>query len=194
MRVHVIYAHPSPTSFAAGLRHELCQTLEERGHEIDLCDLYAEKFDPVLSERSYRAYLDVGENKAEVASYVDRLRQADALVLVYPVWHDGAPAILKGYFDRVFLRGVVFEIDADGVFYPLLQNIQRLSAVATYGADRDRTRAVGDLPRRFVLRNLGPLIAQGAPVEYHGAYGMDAATAESRALFLARVKRSFRRW
>ena len=166
MRVLVVYAHPEPSSFVGALHRRIVEIVSERGHEVDDLDLYAEKFDPVMSRHTYDCYLDTAANREEVAPYVERLLAAGALILVYPVWHDGLPAILKGYIDRVFLPGVAFEIDEKGVFRPILQNIRRLAAVATYGASRRRTSQVGDLPRRFFMRNLGDLIAPGAPTQY----------------------------
>ena len=174
MRVLVIYAHPSETSFVAALHSQICATLRAGGHEVDSLDLYAEKFDPVLSRETYRHYLDVSQNRAEVKEYVDRLLAAEALVLVYPVWHDGVPAIMKGFIDRVFLRGVVFDIDDKGAFRPLLGNIRRLVAVAT--------------------RNLGALIAEGSPIQYIADYGMDHATQPQRESFMKRTLRAFRKW
>jgi putative NADPH-quinone reductase len=194
MRVLVVYAHPEPSSFVGGLHRRILEILRERGHAVDGLDLYAEKFDPVMSRQTYRRYLETPANREEVAPYVERLLAAEALVLVYPVWHDGLPAILKGFIDRVFLPGVIFEIDDKGVFYPRLQNVGRLTAVATYGASRNRTSHVGDLPRRFFMRNLGPLIAAGSPIEYLADYGQDGATPAQRARFLARVSRAFNAW
>jgi putative NADPH-quinone reductase len=194
LRTLVVYAHPSPTSFSAALDREVRATLAERGHKVEACDLYAERFDPVLPIETYRRYLDAPANRAGVERYVESLLAAEGLVLIFPVWHDGAPAILKGYFDRVFLRGVVFDIDASGVFFPLLQNIRRLGAVVVYGADRVRTRKVGDLPRRFFRYNLAPLVAAGAKLDYLAAYGMDHAVDDQRRQFVAKVRRTFLTW
>jgi len=194
MRFLIVYAHPSPSSFLGALYRRVVEIANERGHQVDELDLYAEKFDPVMSQGAYDCYLDTSANREEVAPYVERLLAAEALVLVYPVWHDGLPAILKGFIDRVFLPGVVFEIDEKGVFYPRLQNIRRLAAVATYGASRNRTAHVGDLPRRLFMRNLGALVAPGAPLQYIADYGMDGATQAQRARFLARVVRAFNAW
>jgi hypothetical protein len=69
-----------------------------------------------------------------------------------------------------------------------------LAAVATYGASRNRTAHVGDLPRRFFMRNLGPLVAPGASLQYIADYGMDGATQAQRARFLGRVVRAFNAW
>ena len=194
MRALVVHAHPSPQSFASALAREVVETLQERRHSVSFCDLYAQKFDPVLSIEDYRRYVDAPANKSGVEPFADALTTAEALVVVHPVWHDGPPAILKGYYDRVFLRGVVFEIDARGVFYPILQNIRFLGAVALYGASRERTRKVGDLPRRFFRHNLGDLVAPDARRDYLAAYDMDHADAEARAAFTRRVRRAFRKW
>ncbi len=194
MRVLVVYAHPEEHSFVGALHVGICERLRVSGHEVDDLDLYAEHFDPVMSRYTYDHYLDTTANRAEVNAYVERLLNAEALVLVYPVWHDGLPAILKGFFDRVFLPGVIFKIDDKYVFRPSLDNIRHLTAVATYGASRNRTSHVGDLPRRFFLRNLGTLVSPEAQIQYIADYGLDAASPTQRARFLKRVTRVFDAW
>ena len=54
MRMLVIFAHPLEDSFAAALRDIVVETLSAGGHEVDLCDLYEETFDPVMSAREVR--------------------------------------------------------------------------------------------------------------------------------------------
>src|SRR5271170_6373739 len=103
MRVLLVYAHPKPSSFVGALHRRVVEIVSERGHEVDDLDLYEEKFDPVMSRRTFDGYLATVANREGVAPYVERLLAARALILVYPVWHDGLPAILKGFIDRVFL-------------------------------------------------------------------------------------------
>ena len=110
MRVLVLHAHPVEESYGRRFTRQTVESLEKAGHEVDDCDLYAEQFDPVLSRQERLDYHDYPENLKLVATYVDRLRAAEALVIVTPVWNFGFPAILKGYFDRVFLPGVSFEL------------------------------------------------------------------------------------
>src|ERR1700680_1611784 len=193
MRILVLFAHPLETSFVAALHARIVEILRMRGHDVDDLDLYAEGFDPVLSRQTFIDYLDTVANRARVGPYVDRLLGADALILVSPVWHDGLPAILKGYFDRVFLPGVSFKIDQHGVFSPTLLNIKRLAAVGGSGADRRRTSHVGDPVRHFVMRGL----AENSPCarcEYIALYVMDAATPQRRKQYLKRVTRVFSAW
>ena len=94
------------------------EILRAGGHMVDDLDLYAEKFDPVMSREQFAHYVDTRVNTREVEPYVTRLRAADALVLVFPVWFDGLPAIMQGYFQRVFLPGVALRIDDAGPLSP----------------------------------------------------------------------------
>src|SRR5579872_2545412 len=187
MRVLVLFAHPLETSFGAALHREVVATLKARGHEVDDCDLNAEGFDPVLTRQDRIEYHDPSVNRARVAPYVDRLLAAEALVLVFPVWNYGYPAILKGFFDRVFLPGVSFTLE-NGILKPTLDNIGKLAAVTTYGGSRWLTILMGDPPRRNFQRSLRQNIRPGAPAHYLALYDMNRANQARCTRFLARVR------
>ena len=194
MRVLVVYAHPVETSFLSTLHARVVETLRGRGHDVDDLDLYAVRFDPVLSRNQLINYVRVNANAREVESYVARLRAAEALVLVYPVWYDGLPAIMQGYFQRVFLPGVSTVIDENGLFHPNLQRIRRMAAVCTYGEPRREAAAKGDPARRFVRDNIGALIDPKGPFQYFALYKMDFMTPTRRDAFLGWVTRAFAAW
>jgi putative NADPH-quinone reductase len=194
MRILVLYAHPVETSFNASVHQRTVETLRSRGHQVDDCDLYGEGFDPSMSRQQRLDYRDIPANRAEIVPYVDRLLAAQALVLVYPVWNFGFPAILKGYCDKVLLPGVSFEMTADGGAKPNLGNITRLAAVCTYGADRLTAIVMGDPPRRVVKRVLRALPGRRIPCDYIAHYDMNHSTPERRARFMGKVKRSFEAW
>ena len=77
MRILYIYCHPLPESFHAAIRRTVLVALSDAGHQVDLLDLYAEKFDPVLSEEGRRHYHDTSRNRAGLESYIARLTSAD---------------------------------------------------------------------------------------------------------------------
>ncbi|WP_181701440.1 NAD(P)H-dependent oxidoreductase [Chthonobacter albigriseus] len=187
MRVLVIHAHPVASSFNGALHRTVVDALRVAGHAVDDCDLYAEGFDPVLSEAERLAYHDIPANRGPVQNYVDRVMAAEALVLVHPVWNFGFPAILKGFFDRVFLPGVSFRME-DGKVVPALTHVRRIVAVTSYGGTRWRAMLAGDPPRRLVTRVLR-VTAGMAPVTYLAHYDMNRSTDQSRAAFLAKVER-----
>jgi NAD(P)H dehydrogenase (quinone) len=194
MRVLVIYAHTAETSFVAAPHRSVKETLASHGHEIDDLDLYADRFDPVMPHETYVRYVDVNTNTKGIESYVAQLRAADAMVLVFPIWFDGLPAILQGYFQRVFLPGVAITIDEHGAFHPNLQRIRRLAAVCTYGESQKALAAKGDPPRRFIRKNIGRLIAPNGHIDFLGHYGMNSSTLAHRRRFLERVKLAFAAW
>lgn len=193
MRVLVLYAHPVPDSFASSLHQTIVKTLREAGHEVDDCDLYAENFQPVLSTEERRGYHTVPENRGPVEGYVDRVLNAEAIVLSHPIWNFGYPAILKGFFDRVFLPGVSFKL-VNGKVRPSLWNIRKATAVVTYGGSRWRAWLMGDAPRRIFKRVLRVTIRPGAPMNYMALYAMDLTTPDDRANFQRKVEAAMRKF
>jgi putative NADPH-quinone reductase len=191
MRVLVVFAHPVETSFSAALHRTTVAALKAAGHEVDDCDLYAEGFQPVMSRQERIDYHDTAINTKPVQDYVTRLKAAEGLVLVHPVWNYGYPAIMKGFFDRVFLPGVSFVME-NGTLKPTLRHIRRLAAVTTYGGNRFRSFLMGDPPRRQFRRSWRVQVHPFARTRYLALYAMDKQTEAGRAAFLARVDRAMR--
>ena len=188
MRVLYLYCHPLPESFHAAIRTKALDGLRTAGHDADLIDLYADGFDPVLSEQARRDYHDTSRNQAGLEDYVRRLRAADALVVQFPVWCFGMPAMLKGFFDRMILPGVAFDIsDAEHV-KPMLGNLKHVTGIVTYGRPRWTAIAMGDPPRKIVKRYLRWFADRRARVDYHALYHMNVATDAQRAAFLEKVR------
>jgi NAD(P)H dehydrogenase (quinone) len=194
LRILVVFAHPLETSFVSALHARVVGTLRAGVHAVDDLDLYAEKFDPVMSRQGLLRYVDTNANTREVGEYVQRLKAAEAVVLVFPVWFDGLPAIMQGYFQRVFLPGVAVRIDEAGLFHPNLHHIKRMAAVCAYGEGRRDVSAKGDPPLRFVRDNIGALIDPKGRFEYLALYDMNFAAAHRREAFMARVQRAFQAW
>jgi NAD(P)H dehydrogenase (quinone) len=193
MRVLVLYAHPVETSFVAALHGAAVESLRKAGHEVDDCDLYAEGFDPVLSRQERLDYHDLDINRRAVDAYVERVLRAEGLVLVHPVWNFGYPAILKGFFDRVFVPGVSFRLE-NGRVWPNLHNIRKLGAVVTYGGDRMRALLMGDPPRRILKRVVRACIHPTAKTRYLALYDMNRNDDAARTAFLERVRKEMLRF
>ncbi|MFK0384123.1 NAD(P)H-dependent oxidoreductase [Agrobacterium sp. NPDC090273] len=188
MRVLVLHSHPLEESYGRALFHQTCESLKKAGHDVDACNLYEEGFDPVLSAHDRRVYHDVPQNADLVRSYCERLLAAEGLVICTPVWNFGFPAMLKGYFDRVWLPGVSFALQ-DGRLTPTLRHIRKLAAIMTYGATPMRAFLAGNPPKRIVKRVLRGQIKLGAPVRFLAHYDMNNCTVETRSAFMEKVKR-----
>jgi NAD(P)H dehydrogenase (quinone) len=190
MQVLVIYCHPVAESFAAAAHAVVLQALAADGHDVTDVDLYAENFDPVMRRQERLDYQNTERNIRPVRNYDEQLAKAEAIVLVYPAWWYGMPAMLKGYFDRVWLPGVAFDVTPDGrVLTERLQRIRRIVVVTTYGGPWWMVRvALGDPARKIVSRAIRALCGRGCRVDWYVHYNMDRATPRQLSRFLDRVR------
>ncbi|MEW9678468.1 NAD(P)H-dependent oxidoreductase [Pseudomonas sp. TE50-2] len=124
MRALIVLAHPEKQSFNAHLAEKARQAWLERGHQAVIIDLYEENFDPREGSWHYQARKDFGkfdpmqeqrhhwqlnQLPTEIERHVQLLFQADALIIQFPFWWFSAPAILKGWMDRVFVYGGLYK-------------------------------------------------------------------------------------
>ncbi|MFK8249911.1 NAD(P)H-dependent oxidoreductase [Ancylobacter terrae] len=192
MRVLVVYCHPVPESFGAGLRDAVLRGLGRAGHEAELLDLYAADFQPVLTTQERRDYHTPGVNLVPVAGEVAQIKRADALVFVFPTWWYGPPAMLKGWMDRVLVPYETFGMPQP--FRPLerkLTNIRLVAAVTTLGSPWWWWRWIGQPGRRIVLDGVGGIVHPRARRLWLALHSMDSASAAKRQAFLARVEARF---
>lgn len=123
MNAFLVYAHPEPTSFTAALRNVAVDALVNDGHRVQVSDLNAMRFDPVSDRRNFTTSFDEWrfdqqrEEKhasahdgfaPDVAAEMAKLERCDLLMLHFPIWWLGMPAIMKGWVDRVFAAGVLY--------------------------------------------------------------------------------------
>jgi NAD(P)H dehydrogenase (quinone) len=192
MRVMVIYCHPVETSYHAALHQEVLNNLRLAGHEVDDCDLYAENFNPVLSREERLGYHEVPTNQIPVQNYVNRLLNAEALIFCFPTWCFGLPAMLKGFFDRVLMPGVAFDISDPANVKPALTHLKHISAVVTYGRPRWMALYMGDPPRKVITKYLKILTGGHARITYLAHYHMNIATPSSLSKFKSKVGQAMR--
>ena len=193
MRVLVVYAHPLPDSFAAALHRTVVAALRLGGHEVDDCDLYAEGFEPVMTAAERPAYNTASPDLAEIADHVARLKAAEAVVICFPTWWYGMPAILKGYFDRVWANEVAFTLPpGGGAIRPALTNIRKFWVVTTYGSPWWLMTVVLRHPVRAVLLGgLARLCGRGVRTRFLAMSNIDGASRARCATFLSKVERAF---
>jgi NAD(P)H dehydrogenase (quinone) len=192
MRALLVVAHPLDESFTKIAARRIAATLERRGMEVDLLDLYAENFDPRLSAAERRSYFTRYDSSA-VATYVDRLQRVDKLVLVFPHWWFGMPAILKGFFDRVLAPGIAFDHPpGGGMPIPRLTRIDALYVVSSTGAPWWIAKLyMGDPVRRQIGRGIKPFVNSRARFKMFALHDMDHMTEARAADFLNRIETAF---
>lgn len=191
LRFLIVLAHPLPDSFAAAVAGLVVETLREKGHAADLLDLYREDFDPRLSTSERQTYFEPRCDTSAVDPIIERLQAADGLILVFPQWWFNFPAILKGFFDRIFAPGVAFHLDpAGGRIRPALGNIRHFYALTTTGSPWWVVKLyMGDPVRRLLKRGIAAFCAKNVDFRMLALHDMDRASAQKRSAHLARVRR-----
>ena len=193
MRVVVVVAHPNPQGFSHAIASTAQIALAGGGHDVTLLDLYAEgfraamTFDERLAYHGARPILD-----PTVERHAGIVKQAEALVFIYPTWWSTMPAILKGWLERVMVPGVGFVFDEHGHVRRGLVDVHRIVGISTYSAPWFHVKAIHDNGRRTLLRALRLNTALLTRASWLGLYKMDTRSADQRATFLSRVERKMR--
>ena len=106
----IIHADPGSHNLSAAVRDRMAEILVSRGWEVEVRNLYEDSFNPVATaeEVSFSKHTEDSLDP-QVLEYQTLVKQADALILVYPLWWKQPPAMLKGWQDRVFSYGFAFE-------------------------------------------------------------------------------------
>ncbi len=152
MRVMVTIDHPWEQSFNHVILTRVVDVLRGRGWEVDVLDLHQEGFDPVLHVHELAVYSQGKFFDPKVAEYQRRIAQADHLIYLFPVWWEVMPAMLKGFFDKVFLPEWAFR-ESDAA--PLLTHIQTGTAITTMGAPKPIYTSVESVLCRGILEFCG---------------------------------------
>ena len=107
-KIFLIYGHYNDKSFTCAIKDTFIESAKANGHEVDLADLYQDKFNPVFA----------GEKaNEEIKNYQSRIEKADVIVFIYPIWWFRAPAIIEGFIDRVFIPPWAFQFKKVIGFY-----------------------------------------------------------------------------
>lgn len=191
----IVLAHPLGKSLNAALARHVRERAEARGWSVSYRDLYGAGFQPALTpgERAshYAGPFDASGVSAEIAE----LLAAEILILVYPTWWFGFPAILKGWFDRVWAPGHAYDNAEDfGPLRPRLVRLRHVIAVTTLGSPWWVDWLILHRPLARVLkRAIIGLCAPGATFKVLSLYRAEDVSPERFAAFLARIDRAISR-
>ncbi|MCK6264236.1 NAD(P)H-dependent oxidoreductase [Vibrio sp. ZSDE26] len=135
MKCLVVLAHPLENSLCRHLSNKTVVHLDSKGYEITVKNLYQDEFDPVLSQSERNSYYANPFDSTRLIDDIAQLRDAESLVLIFPTWWFGFPAILKGWFDRVWAPGHAYDHASDlGAITPRLDNLKEVKVLTTLGS------------------------------------------------------------
>ncbi|MEJ2345345.1 MAG: NAD(P)H-dependent oxidoreductase [Gammaproteobacteria bacterium] len=196
MKCLVVKAHPLADSLCGSLANSVVDLLEAAGHTVELEDLYAQGFNASLTAAERRTYYADAYSADEVGAQIERLSDAEAVVLTFPTWWFGFPAILKGWFDRVWVPGAAYDhADDYGPIRPRLLNLRHMLAVTSLGSPWWVDRLVLRQPVRRILKTA--IVRTCAPkcrFEMLSLYGSEQLAQARVEGFRRRMERVLQRW
>ena len=164
--------------------------LASSAHDVDVVDLAAQRFSPVMSDADRRAYFSPEPVVCpQVAASVDLVRRAEAMAFVYPTVLSTVTPGIKGWIERTFVPGVAFALGDPVAARRGLSGIRRLIGISVYDESRRDARRSGDNGRRIIQRNVrlcGGLRTRSRWIAFHGNAMADEA---EREVFLHTVER-----
>jgi len=113
MKHLIIYSHLNPQSFTKAVVDEVEKYSKAKNHEVQIIDLYGDKFNPVLAMPDIGSMFMGEDTPDDVKHYQEMVSWSDHLSVVYPMWWGQMPAMLKGFVDRVFASGFAFRYDEE---------------------------------------------------------------------------------
>lgn len=130
MNIFIVYAHPDKDSFTARAKDSFIEGLEAAGHTYEISDLYKMGFDPVFTQKEYRReafYNNELPVPQDVIDEQEKINRADVVVFIYPVFWTECPAILTGWFQRVWTYGFAYGNE------PAMKKLDKMLFLVTMG-------------------------------------------------------------
>ena len=134
MKTLIIECNTSEKSFGKTIKEKVISILEKNKRAYDVIDLYKDNFNPIMSEEDEKLY-NQGETSDElVKKYQKYIKESDERVFIFPIWWNNVPAMLKGFFDKVFIKEFAF-IEENNKPKGLLNNINKGLLITTSESD-----------------------------------------------------------
>jgi NAD(P)H dehydrogenase (quinone) len=156
MRTVIVFNHPNQGSYCNAILQSVTKGLQNANHEVDLMHLDNDGFNPAMSKADLKAFVDHQPIDPQVIDYNERLKKADHLIFIFPIWWDIMPATTKGFIDRVLFPGVVYDHHPRGFgLVPLLKNLKSVTIITTMNKPRILySLLIGNLIRKTMLRSV----------------------------------------
>lgn len=136
MSTTIIVSNPSKDSFSEKILNSMIDGLSNKNKIYDVINLYEDNFNPVMTKEEVNLYSKGQTKDILVKKYQEILKESNEIVFIFPIWHNNVPAILKGFFDKVFVKEFAF-IEENKRPKGLLTNIKSGMLITTSETDTD---------------------------------------------------------
>lgn len=156
MRTVIVFNHPYEESYCNAILESVTKGLEKSTHEVDVINLDKDQFNPRMTSADLKAFVEHTAVDPQVIGYQERIRTADHLIFIFPIWWDIMPATTKGFIDRVLSPGLAYEHHPRGFgLVPLLKNLKSITIITTMNKPAIMYSVlIGNLIRKVMVKSV----------------------------------------
>jgi NAD(P)H dehydrogenase (quinone) len=156
MRTVLVFNHPYEESYCSAIMGAVIKGLEKSHHEVDVIHLDREDFNPRMTATDLKAFVAHSVADPQVAQFHERLKLADHLIFIFPIWWDIMPAATKGFIDRVLSPGLAYDHHPRGFgLVPLLDNLKSITVITTMNKPRIMySLLIGNLIQKVMIKSV----------------------------------------
>lgn len=156
MRTVIVFNHPYEESYCNAILESVTKGLEKSTHEVDVINLDKDQFDPRMTSADLKAFVEHTAVDPQVIDYQERIRTADHLIFIFPIWWDIMPATTKGFIDRVLSPGLAYDHHPRGFgLVPLLKNLKSIILITTMNKPAIMYSVlIGNLIRKVMVKSV----------------------------------------
>lgn len=188
MRALIIYSHPNPRSFNASILAAVKEELTGKGISYEVRDLYARRFNPILSMEDITR-LNEGKVPHDIAAEQRLIREADMLVFISPVWWSSFTTMMHGYLDRVFSVGFAYDVESNDYNTNLALAGKKAIVITTCGESGEQVAnqmSYGEILTDIIKNHIFGFV--GMPTSHKNFFAVGFVLDEDRQKMLDEVR------
>lgn len=192
MRTVIVFNHPYEGSYCHAILSAVTQGLTNAKHEVDIIHLDRDGFNPRMTSADLKAFVEHTAVDPQVIGYQRRIKAADHLIFIFPIWWDIMPATTKGFIDRVLSPGLAYDHHPRGFgLIPLLKNLKSVTIITTMNKPAILySLLIGNLIRKVMIKSVFKTMGY-KNVNWISFTSVKIVSQEKRVKWLQRLEKRF---
>lgn len=184
-KIILLNGHPDKESFNFALAKAYAKGIEKSQAELEVINIRDLEFNPNL-EYGYRKRTEL---EPDLLTAWEKIKWADHLVLVFPVWWGGLPAMTKGFFDRLFLPGFAFKKREGSVWWDKYLTGKSARIICTMDQPTWYYRLINGGPSHYAIKKLTFNFVGIKPVQITAIGPLRLSSAKFRENWLRKIEK-----
>lgn len=195
MKTVIVFNHPYEKSFCHAILNALKNGLDKAHHQVDVIHLDNDAFNPRMNAEDLKAFVEHRAVDPQVLAYQNRVKNADRLIFIFPIWWDIMPAATKGFVDRVLSPGFAYDHHPRGFgLIPLLKNLKNITIITTMNKPKIMySLLIGNLIQKVMLKSMFKTMGY-KNLKWINLTSVKRVSQRKREMWLRNLENKFSKW